>query len=195
MNGVECDREVVCGEAAIDMKAFLKRIRMALLLLFKHRLRRCGRGSYIGPRVVFRPGTCSIGCESFVGSECWLSVDDLTIGNFVMLAGRVAVVGGDHRLDVVGVPSIHAGRDVGRPVVIEDDAWIGHGAIIMHGVRIGEGAIVAAGALVTRDVEPYSIVGGVPAKLIRMRFEPEQIERHRAALDELRRRLGINATR
>ncbi len=168
------------------MKRILKRLRMFLLLTFRHRLRRCGRDTYIGSEVVIRPNTVSVGYESFIGPRCWLAVDDLTIGNFVMLAGRVAVVGGDHRFDVVGTPSIHAGRDVGRPVVIEDDAWIGHGAIIMHGVRIGEGAIVAAGALVTKDVEPYTIVAGVPAKPIRKRFEPEDIERHRAALRELR---------
>jgi len=55
------------------------------------------------------------------------------------------------------------------PVVIEDDVWVGHGATILKGVKIGKGAIVAAGAVVTRDVESYSIVGGVPAKLIRVR--------------------------
>ena len=87
------------------------------------------------------------------------------------------------------MPSVHAGRDKGRPVRIEDDVWVGYGATIMHGVRIGEGAVVAAGALVTKDVEPYTIVGGVPAKPIRKRFEPEDIERHRAALAKLRSKL------
>ena len=164
------------------LRGLARRGLMAYRLTFQYRLRRCGAGTYIGPRVTIRPGTCSVGCESFIGPECWLAVNDLTIGHFVMLAGRVAVVGGDHRFDVVGTPSIHAGRDVAQPVVIEDDAWLGHGAIVMHGVRIGEGAIVASGALVTKDVEPYSIVGGVPAKALRMRFEPEDVATHRAAL-------------
>ena len=56
-------------------------------------------------------------------------------------------------------------------VVIENDVWIGHGAIIMDGVKIGNGAVIGAGAVVTKDVEPYAIMGGVPAKLIRYRFE------------------------
>lgn len=62
-------------------------------------------------------------------------------------------------------------------IVIDDDVWIGYRATIMSGVHIGQGAVVAAGAMVTRDVPPYSIVGGVPAKVIKYRFAPEIIEK------------------
>ena len=61
-------------------------------------------------------------------------------------------------------------------IVVGDDVWIGYGATIMSGVHIGQGAVVAAGAVVTKDVPPYAIVGGVPAKVIRYRFEPEIVE-------------------
>ena len=61
-------------------------------------------------------------------------------------------------------------------IVIDDDVWIGYGSIIMSGVHIGQGAIVAAGAVVAKDVPPYAIVGGVPAKVIKYRFSPEVIE-------------------
>ena len=58
--------------------------------------------------------------------------------------------------------------------MVEDDAWIGYGATVLSGVRIGQGAVVAAGALVTKDVPAYAVVGGVPAKVIKYRF-PEEI--------------------
>jgi acetyltransferase-like isoleucine patch superfamily enzyme len=64
-----------------------------------------------------------------------------------------------------------------KPTTIGSDAWIGANAVVLSGVKIGEGAIVAAGAVVTDDVPPYAIVGGVPAKLIRYRFPPDLIER------------------
>ena len=62
-------------------------------------------------------------------------------------------------------------------IVIGNDVWIGYGAVIMAGVTIGDGAIIGARAVVTKDVEPYSIVGGIPAKEIRKRFAPDVIER------------------
>lgn len=61
-------------------------------------------------------------------------------------------------------------------IIIDDDVWIGYGATIMSGVHIGQGAVVAAGGVVTKDVPPYAIVGGVPAKVIKYRFEPDMIE-------------------
>jgi len=63
-----------------------------------------------------------------------------------------------------------------KPITIGNDVWIGQGAMIRDDITIGDGAIVAAGAVIVKNVEPYSIVGGVPAKLIRYRFEPKEIE-------------------
>ena len=59
---------------------------------------------------------------------------------------------------------------------IEDDVWIGYGATIMSGIHIGQGAVIAAGAVVTKDVPPYAIVGGVPARIIKYRFDTESIQ-------------------
>lgn len=64
-----------------------------------------------------------------------------------------------------------------RPVTVGNDVWIGANVIIMDGLKIGDGAVVGANAVVTRDVPPYAIVGGIPARIIRYRFEPEIIEK------------------
>lgn len=163
---------------------------MKWLLAFRYRLIACGKGSYIAKGVRIRPNVVKIGHGSFIGSECWIA-SRAEIGNWVMLAGRVAFVGGDHRIDQPGVPAIEAGRDENRPVVIGDDVWIGYGAIITHGVKIGEGAVVAAGSVVTKDVAPYCIVGGVPAEQIRMRFESGACQLHSEKLAGRREQLGL----
>jgi acetyltransferase-like isoleucine patch superfamily enzyme len=166
------------------MKSLLKRIRMWWLLAFCYQLKGCGQATYIGPKVRIRPNAVTIGRDSFIGPECWIA-SEAKIGNWVMMAGRSAIVGGDHRIDVVGTPAIRAERGQNRQVVIGDDVWIGYGAIIMHGIEIGEGAIVAAGSIVTKDVEPYAVVGGNPAIFIKWRFSKEEIERHQQGLADV----------
>jgi acetyltransferase-like isoleucine patch superfamily enzyme len=134
----------------------------------------------------FKKNSISVGDFVFIGARAHVYAN-VTIGNFVMLASNVAIVGGDHRFDIVGVPIRFTGRDGMEELmtIIEDDAWIGHGSIIMAGMKIGRGAIVTAGAVVTNDVPPYAIVGGVPAKLIRYRFNPEQQKQHDDAMNRL----------
>ena len=172
------------------MKKIFKTLRMAWLKAIRYRLNGCGPGSYIGSRVRIRPNAVTIGRDSFIGPESWLS-SELKIGNWVMLAGRVAVVGGDHLTDIVGTPMIHADRGQNQPVIIEDDVWVGYGVVIMHGVRIGEGAVIAAGAVVVEDVEAFTVVGGVPAKYLKRRFDQTEAIEHRNSLEARRRACKI----
>jgi len=88
----------------------------------------------------------------------------------------------DHRFDIVGKTIWESGRGDRFKIVIEDDVWIGHGAIILSPTVIGRGAIVAAGSIVTKDVPQYAIVAGSPARVLRMRFSPEQIAEHERLL-------------
>jgi acetyltransferase-like isoleucine patch superfamily enzyme len=99
-----------------------------------------------------------------------------------MIGPELLITGADHRFDEPGVAVIFSGRPEPEACVIEDDVWIGARVTVLKGVRIGRGAIVAAGALVSRDVPPYTIVGGVPARPIRLRFDEEQQKIHDAYL-------------
>jgi acetyltransferase-like isoleucine patch superfamily enzyme len=119
-----------------------------------------------------------------IGPGCIFLVD-IEIGNKVMISPNVAFLNSDdHRYDVVGKTMWDSGRGDKYKIIIEDDVWIGHGAIVLAPSRIGRGAIVSAGSVVKQNVPPYSIVGGVPAKLIKMRFTPEQIATHERILIE-----------
>lgn len=105
----------------------------------------------------------------------------LRIGSFCSIAEDVVfILNGEHALRsmttfplrafVLGMPEMYRG---GRDIVVEDDVWIGHGALILPGVRIGKGSVVAAGAVVTGDIAPYAIVGGIPARQLGTRFATE----------------------
>ena len=121
---------------------------------------------------------------AYVGPECVVG-PKVRLGKYVMLAPRVMIVGADHRIDVPGTPTIFAGRPDLHETVIEDDAWVGAGCIVMSGVTIGRGSVIAAGSVVTKDVPPYEIHGGIPAKLIRPRFsDTADRDRHDRMLDE-----------
>ena len=86
----------------------------------------------------------------------------------------VTIITRNHRFDRTDIPMMEQGFEEERPVYIGNDVWIGDRALILPGVHIGDGSIIAAGAVVTKDVPPYSIVAGVPARKIRDRFEIEQ---------------------
>ncbi len=111
----------------------------------------------------------------------------LEIGGYCSISqGVMILLGGEHRPDWVTTYPFNffwpGARDIkGHPstrgdVVIGNDVWIGQGAMILSGIRIGDGACVGARSVVSRDVEPYAIVAGNPARMIRKRFDDKQIE-------------------
>lgn len=147
--------------------------RLVRSILMVYRRRRFGLKS-VHPTFYMARG-CSIANDliakeySFMNIGCVLD-SRVELGRYAMLAPYVAIVGGDHLFSKPGVPVIFSGRPSLQQTVIEDDAWVGFGAIIIAGTRIGRGAIVGAGAVVTRDIAPYEIHAGVPAKKIGERF-------------------------
>lgn len=114
-------------------------------------------------------GKFSLGKRSFIGSFSVIGCnEEIRIGNDVMIAQSVSIRDTDHGFEDINKPMIDQGIQT-SPIVIQDNVWIGHGAVITKGITIHSGAIIAANAVVTKDVEPNAIVGGVPAKLIRYR--------------------------
>mgnify|MGYP001150833647 CR=1 FL=1 len=121
-----------------------------------------GKGStiHMGARF-YDPRNIEIGEDSIIGEEVVLDGrDKLIIGNHVDIASEVMIYNSEHDINNPFFLAKNA------PVIIEDYVFIGPRAIILPGVRVGKGAIVAAAAVVTKDVPPYAIVGGVPAKII-----------------------------
>lgn len=110
----------------------------------------------------------NIGDDFYMGNCCHLAAN-ADIGDNVLFASSVALVGGDHKFDYINCNIMDAGRDILKTIRVDNNVWVGHNSIILHGVYIGEGAIIAAGSVVTKDVAPFAIVGGNPAKLIRYR--------------------------
>ena len=103
---------------------------------------------------------------------------DLIVGNQVLTGSHVLFVGkNDHTFGTPGVSIWKGPRGENRPTVVEDDVWIGSGAIILSGVRIGKGAVVAAGSVVTHDIPPCEIWGGNPAVKLKDRFADDAQKR------------------
>lgn|SRR3989338_7557646 len=127
---------------------------------------RIGRGSTIHMWAnFFDPSNIYIGDDTIIGDRAFLDGrGPLTIGSHVAIASSVMIYNSQHDIDD---PDFTA---ISLPVVIEDYAFIGPRAIILPGVKIGRGAVVAAGAVVTKDIPPFSVVGGVPAQIMRERM-------------------------
>jgi len=111
-----------------------------------------------------------------VGDDCYIGAgvqfypwnERITIGNNVLIAAGVRMITRKHGFADCTVPMSEQGY-TNAPIVIENDVWIGFQAVILPGVTIGQGSIIGASAVVTKDVAPYSVMGGIPARLIRKR--------------------------
>jgi len=114
-----------------------------------------------------------LGNHITVNENCTLDGSgELRVGNFVMIAKDACLYSAQHKFDDLAKPMTLQGYEY-KQTVVEDDVWIGAKAVILPGVRVGKGAIVGAGAVVTRDVPPYAIFAGVPARQIGDRKKTE----------------------
>jgi len=152
-----------------------------------------GSGVHLGPgTIISSVSKLTIGDGTYIGKGCTIQVSG-SIGRGCLIGNRVGIVGRlDHDFRICGVPmsftpwvgdlnSHLAGTDV---VQVGEDVWIGYGAVILSGITIGRGSIIAAGAVVTKDVPAYRIVGGVPAESLGQRFTPAEVEAHERGMRE-----------
>jgi acetyltransferase-like isoleucine patch superfamily enzyme len=127
------------------------------------------------PLVMYQPESISFGSRVDVGENVVIrGGGGISIGNDVLIAAGASIISQEHPIEPP-----RWGRVVSKAVRIGNEVWIGVNAVVLPGVTIGDGAIVAAGAVVTRDVPPYAIVAGVPAKVIRNIATPLQSSEER----------------
>ena len=152
---------------------------------YKKKFASCGENVTIAGACSMKIGEgWHIGNNVAIGENAtfWSTIAELRIGSDVMFGPNCTIMTGDHRTDQVGAPMRKAvGDDAAtqKTVIIENDVWIGAGVIILKGVTIHEGSIIADGAVVTKDVDPYCIYGGVPARKIKERFTEEELKEHK----------------
>lgn len=157
---------------------------------YKKQMAACGTHVYFTPwNSIFSYNTMYVGNYVSIGynADMVATLSKIIIGDHVVFGPNVYIRGGDHRTNIVGKYVDMIGDDDKLPendadVVFEGDSWVGMNSTILKGVTIGRGCIVAAGSVVNKSTPRYSIVAGVPAKVVKMRFTPEQIEQHEQIL-------------
>lgn len=170
------------------IKFFLKKIkRNYALAKFRFKWRTVNSHNSTVPINVFKLDGIKIGKYSYgpIHVLRWNTENEgLSIGNFCSIASGVKfILGGNHIITGLSTFPIDFkilgnGKDTisKGPIIIEDDVWIGTDVLVLSGITIGKGSVIAAGSVVTKNVQPYSIVGGNPAKIIKMRFNDDLIE-------------------
>lgn len=168
---------------------------MMWAIVWKRCMKHWGRGVYLRPMSSDIKGlwNLSVGDGTSIpkGSTIYCTDAPCTIGKKVLFGPRPTIITGDHRVDIIGKymadvtveeKAMAGGVFYDQPVVIEDDVWVGSNVTILKGVTIGRGSVIAAGAVVTKSCPPYSIIGGVPAKVLKARFTPDEIKEHEGKL-------------
>lgn len=117
--------------------------------------------------------------EIIIGNNCQINEDvyiqSAKIGNHVLIAQNVSLLAVTHKFGSTVKPIIEQGSTPVNPVIVEDDVWIGRNVTVLPGITLGKGAIIGTGAVVTKDVPSYAIVGGVPARIIRYRTNDDEL--------------------
>lgn len=166
------------------LKLFLNFARNILFFHFRYPWIQYGKNVHVQWSATFTAPhrKVCIGNNVGIGANCVIT-SDLTIGNDVLIAPSVALLyRHPHRADIVGTTMFQGPTGKASEIVIEEDVWIGYGAIILSGTRIGRGSVIAAGSVVLKDVPPYSIFLPIRSHILKPRFTEEQVKLHEASL-------------
>lgn len=161
-----------------------RRIKMKIM---RFAFRKCGKNVFFDPGSLIKYENVEIGNDVFIGPGANLAASNSKIifGNKIMLGPNVTIISGNHNTSLIGeyMYDVKEKRlEDDQDIVIEDDIWIGSRAIILKGVHLCRGCIVAAGSVVTHNAPPYTVIAGIPAKVISLRFSIENILRHEKEL-------------
>lgn len=170
----------------------LKSIRNKVLNRFRcSLLKKCGHNVFIAYSSDITWQNVTIGSNVYLGPNTRImsTKANVILHDNIMFGPGVTIITGDHRFDMVGRTMVSITDSEKLPendenVEILSDVWVGANVTILKGVKVNEGSIIAAGALVTKDVPEYSIVGGVPAKVIGHRFSEEELKRHKELMSK-----------
>lgn len=135
-------------------------------------LESCGKKVNIEKNAVFS-AKVSLGSRSGIGINARIN-GRCVIGDDVMMGTGCVIITRNHRHDRTDIPMMDQGFEEERPVFVGNDVWLGDRVIILPGVHIGDGCIIGAGSVVTRDIPPYSVAAGIPAKVIKDRKNAEE---------------------
>jgi acetyltransferase-like isoleucine patch superfamily enzyme len=154
------------------IKKYLRKV-YSIILKTKYKIEPLGEGFRWGKDWEIQRGILKVGHFVYIGPGVNIRYPTV-IGDLTLISKDVHIVGNDHGFDLVGVP-----MRIARPrknanqtvTIIQAEVWIGQRSTLFAGVKIGRGAVIAAGSVVTKDVPPFSIVAGIPAKLMKKRFD------------------------
>lgn len=175
------DKEFSCESR---IKSILRNILISFYTL-RYPTFKVGKYFRLGTPLFFTKVEITFGDYCYLGPRTTIS-NPLYVGDMVLISSDFRVIGNDHGLNSVGIPMriAEATSRSTAPTTIESEAWVGQGVTLLSGITIGRGAVVGAQSFVNKDVPAYSIVAGVPAKLIRTRFGNAEIALHESKLYE-----------